>query len=211
MSTAAIVGREGDQLFKKPRGSNEPFVMRNRTGFPITLTNETTDKGRVASRGHQLLDAQDQPWRFDDWRAIRENIGATSHNSLSLKVDGTNWDQLRRISVDREGEYTYSLRPKVDRITHRLLCEVKLVENVKIVTFRSTYQVENRSLVSAEMMIVDAEGKPKSQVYKIRKRTFARAAELGSYLLAAPGQDCPLPLASAYSDRIKIRPDGELA
>lgn len=79
------------------------------------------------------------------------------------------WDRLRHISVDREGEHIYPLRPKLDKVTHRLLCEVKLVENVKVVTFRSTFQVENRTLVTAEMVIVDANGKKASQIYKICK------------------------------------------
>lgn len=81
------------------------------------------------------------------------------------------WDRLTSVSVDREGEHIYALRPKLDKVTHRLLCDVKLIENVKVVTFRSTFQVENRSLVAAEMVIVDGNGKRASQIYKIRKST----------------------------------------
>ena len=92
----------------------------------------------------------------------------TSHNSLELVFEGMTWDRTKHIFVDREGEHIYSLKPKLDKVTHRLLCEVKLVENVKIVTFRSTFLVENRSLVQAEMVIVDANGKKASQIYKIR-------------------------------------------
>lgn len=97
-----------------------------------------------------------------------QNVNVTSHNSLTLLFEGMTWERLRHISVDREGEHIYALRPKLDKVTHRLLCEVKLVENVKIVTFRSTFQVENRSLVGAEMVIVDANGKMASQIYQIR-------------------------------------------
>lgn len=97
-----------------------------------------------------------------------QNVLATSHNSLTLLFEGMTWDRLKHISVDREGEHIYALRPKLDSVTHRLLCEVKLVDNVKVVTFRSTFQIENRSLVTAEMVIVDANGKRASSVYKIR-------------------------------------------
>ena len=98
-----------------------------------------------------------------------QNVSVTSHNSLTLLFEGMNWERLRHVSVDREGEHIYALRPKIDKVTHRLLCEVKLVENVKVVTFRSTFQIENRSLVTAEMVIVDANGKRASQIYRIRK------------------------------------------
>lgn len=82
------------------------------------------------------------------------------------------WDRLRHVSVDREGEKIYSLRPKVERVTHRLLVEVKLVENVKIVTLRSTFQVENRTLVATDVQVVDARGKPKGKPFKIRQCCF---------------------------------------
>lgn len=99
-------------------------------------------------------------------------MNVTSHNSLTLLFEGMTWERLRHISVDREGEQIYALRPKLEKVTHRLLCEVKLVENVKIVTFRSTFQVENRSLVGVEMVIVDANGKMASQIYQIRASPF---------------------------------------
>lgn len=82
------------------------------------------------------------------------------------------WDKIKSISVDREGEHVYALRPKLNNVTHRMLCDVKLVNNVKVVTFRSTFQVENRTLVVAEMVIVDGNGKRASPIYKIRELLF---------------------------------------
>jgi hypothetical protein len=98
-----------------------------------------------------------------------QNIAATSHNSLTVLFEGTSWERLKHVFVDREGEHIYALRPKVDKVTHRLLCDVKLVENVKVVTFRSTLLIENCSLVNAEMVVVDENGKRASQIYKIRE------------------------------------------
>lgn len=86
-----------------------------------------------------------------------------------MLFEGTSWDRLKHVFVDREGEHIYALRPKVDKVVHRLLCDVKLIENVKVVTFRSTFLVENKSLVNAEMVIVDENGKRASQIYKIRE------------------------------------------
>lgn len=79
------------------------------------------------------------------------------------------WDRLKSVSVEREGEQVYALRPKLNNVTHRLLCDVKLVDNVKVVTFRSTFKVENRTLVVAEMVVVDTNGKRASPIYKIRE------------------------------------------
>jgi vacuolar protein sorting-associated protein 13A/C len=69
--------------------------------------------------------------------------------------------------VDREGEHVHALRPKINRVKHRVACEVKLKDNVKIVTLRSTFSVENATLVPVELAIVDANGKRASEIYKI--------------------------------------------
>lgn len=81
------------------------------------------------------------------------------------------------MSVDREGEFNYALRPKLQKVAHRLVCDVKLKDNVKIVTFRSSFKVENSTHLPMEMVIVDAEGKAIHEVYKIRKyRPFLSTA-----------------------------------
>ncbi|GAA6031882.1 hypothetical protein JCM8097_003317 [Rhodosporidiobolus ruineniae] len=187
MTTSALLNKEGDQVFKKPRGSNAPFLLKNRTGYPISLWSENAD---AAAQGHRLGDGQDIPWRFDDWRVARENVTASSHNSLTVAFEGVGWERLKHVYVDREGEHIHALRPKIEKVTHRLLCDVKLVDNVKVVTFRSTFLVENKSLVNAEMVIVDEHGKKASQIYKI-----------------PPGGECAVPILAAYHDRIKLRPD----
>ncbi|GAA5849449.1 hypothetical protein JCM5353_001982 [Sporobolomyces roseus] len=201
LTTSTLLDREGGQLFRKPRGSNAPFLLKNRTGYAIGFA-KTPPKSRSygkdnaqgkeeSARSVVVADGKDLPWRFDDWRTMRENVNATSHNSLDLSIEDSAWEKLKEIHVDREGEHVHILRPKVSSVYHRLLCEVKLVDNVKIVTFRSTFLVENRSLVNAEMVIIDGNGKKSSRVYTI-----------------PPGEDCAVPILSAYNDRIKIRPDG---
>jgi vacuolar protein sorting-associated protein 13A/C len=175
MTTSALINHEGDQVFKKPRGSNAPFLVKNRTGYPISLWSENVDAG---AQGHRLGDGQDIPWRFDDWRAARENVTAGNHNSLTVAFEGVGWERLKHVYVDREGEHVHALRPKIEKVTHRLLCDVKLVNNVKVVTFRSTFLVENKSLVNAEMVIVDEHGKKASQIYKIRTFSFSFSPSL---------------------------------
>lgn len=68
--------------------------------------------------------------------------------------------------MDREGEYVYSLRPRTRTGTSRLMCEVIMKDNIKIVTLRSTYKVENQTFYPLEITLVDDTGHP---VYPIEK------------------------------------------
>lgn len=68
--------------------------------------------------------------------------------------------------MDREGEYVYSLRPRTKLGTSRVMCEISMKENVKIVTFRSTYKMENQTFYPLEITLVDNTGHP---VYPIEK------------------------------------------
>lgn len=93
MTTAALVGREGEKLYKRDRGANAPFIIKNRTGYPLSLWSESSHHNGEA---HRLDDGQDVPWRFDDWRAIREvstmdlwrwsDTDAIAGNSLRMLV-----------------------------------------------------------------------------------------------------------------------------
>jgi len=102
------------------------------------------------------------------------------------------WEQLRGIPVDREGEFVYSLRPRTQKYSSRLLCEVKVVDNTKIVTIRSTYKLENLTLYPIELMLVDESGHP---VYSVEK--------------IVPGQEFSLPIEAVIKNRIRIQPDRE--
>ena len=190
LNSMALWSEKGDEVLKTSRGANAPFLMRNRTGHPILLWAETEDRNNK-SDSVRLEDGADKPWRLDDWRTMRE--AATTqivHNSVGLMLEGTAWERVKHISVEREGEVVYRLKPKIDKTTHRMLCEIKLVNNVKVVTFRSTFKIENLTLVPSEMVIVDANGKKASPVFKL-----------------PPGGECSVPIESAYHQRIKVRPD----
>lgn len=94
--------------------------------------------------------------------------------------------------MDREGEFVFSLRPRTEKFSSRLLCEVTVVDNVKVVTIRSTYKVENQTLYPLELTLVDDNGHP---VYSLEK--------------IAPGQDYSLPIEAVMRNRIRIQPDRE--
>ena len=84
-----------------------------------------------------------------------------------MQVVGKQWEHLRSVPVDREGEYTFSLRPRTEKYSHRLVCEVKVQGNVKLVILRSTYKVENLTLYPLELTLVDETGQPVYAVEKI--------------------------------------------
>lgn len=71
--------------------------------------------------------------------------------------------------MDREGEFSFTLRPKTEKYLHRVLCEVSVQDNVKVVTLRSTYKVENLTLYPLEITLVDEAGRPVHSLEKIGK------------------------------------------
>lgn len=117
-------------------------------------------------------------------------MSSSGQHSIGVQVVGQPWEQIRSIPVDREGEYTFPLRPRTDKYTNRLLCEVEVVDNVKIVTIRSTYRIQNLTLYPLEVTLVDEGGHPVHNLEKV-----------------VPGQDYALPIDSAARHRIRIQPD----
>lgn len=167
MNTATLLSQQGEEVLKTNRGSNAPFLIRNRTGHPLVIWAESDDRNNKPEPS-RISNGDDLPWRMDDWRAMRES--ATSnivHNSIGIFLEDTPWERVKHISVEREGEQVYRLRPRLDKVAHRVLCEIKLVNNVKVVTLRSTFKVQNLTLVPSEMVLVDEHGKKASAVFKL--------------------------------------------
>lgn len=171
MNTATLWSQKGEEVLKTSRGSNAPFLMRNRTGHPIVIWAESGDRLNKPEPS-RIANGEDLPWRMDDWRAMRESATTNLvHNSVGIFLEDTPWERVKRISVEREGEQVYRLKPRLDKIAHRILCDIKLVNNVKIVTLRSTFKIVNMTLVPSEMVLVDAQGKKASAVFKLRTCT----------------------------------------
>ncbi|TEB35046.1 hypothetical protein FA13DRAFT_1915662 [Coprinellus micaceus] len=180
ISTLNSWSKEGDVLLSKPRGAYAPYRIRNRTGTPLFIFSDV-DSGVL---NNHIID-----WRFDDWKTMREHVSSGQHN-IGIRFAEKSWEQLRGIPVDREGEYAFTLRPRTEKYPARLLCEVKVVDNVKIVTIRSTYLVENSTLYPLELMLVDEHGQPAYSLERI-----------------VPGQDFALPVEVASKYRIRLQPD----
>ncbi|TIB10448.1 hypothetical protein E3P92_03204 [Wallemia ichthyophaga] len=181
----SLIGNNATRLLEKPRGSSAPFLLRNHTGYDMNVW-PTHDASNTLS----LSNTSESPWRFEDLRTLREDVSASAHNSVGIQLDNTKWESVGRISVDKEGEQTYILKSKISKVLHRVVVDIRLQDTFKVVTFRSTYQVENSSHLPIEIVIIGGNGKPAGGVSKL-----------------TPGQSYALPIEAAYEKRIKIRPD----
>lgn len=178
-----------EDILSKPRASDAPYRIRNYTGFSLDVWAEGKEQEGYAAK---LEDGEEKPWRFEDPMSTRETLstdGATG--MLGIRLEGSGFDTLSRIPVHREGESLYNLKPKQDRVQHRVLVEVKLgADNIKNITFRSPLLVENNTQIPIEIGMFSPE---EGHLLKIDK--------------IAPGDARPAPIGSAYMHSIVIRPD----
>ncbi|KAJ7492621.1 vacuolar protein sorting-associated protein 13 [Mycena latifolia] len=190
-TTLNMWAKQGEYVLQKARGSYAPYRISNRTGSPIFIwpdvdgSSSAKDVAAVKIPNDETVD-----WRFDDWKTMREHVPSSGQHSVGLQFDGKPWEQLRSIPVDREGEFVFTLRPRTEKYPHRLLCEVKVVDTVKVVTLRSTYKIENLTLYPVEVTLVDDTGHPVQSLEKV-----------------APGEHYSLPIEAVTLNKIRIQPD----
>ncbi|CAK5280530.1 unnamed protein product [Mycena citricolor] len=191
ITTANAWTQQGEFVLKKERGSYAPYRINNRTGSSIFIwpdvdgSTSAKDVAAVKIPNDETVD-----WRFDDWKTMREHMTSSGQHSVGLQFDGKPWEQLRSIPVDKEGEYIFSLRPRTEKFPNRLLVEVKVQDTVKVVTFRSTYKIENLTLYPIEITLVDNAGHPTQSLEKL-----------------APGDHFSLPIEAVTTNRVRIQPD----
>lgn len=191
ITTATVWSKESERI-KEGRGNDAPFKIRNRTGLSMMIWPEPQDLTKEIKKNaaKTLDDGAEVPWRFEDRKATRDNVSAVRHNSLGVKLEKCPWTEpLRGISVDREGEQVLNLRPKTDKVSHQIMCEIRLEQNIKVITFRSTLNIDNKTSHPIEMIVVDTHGKA-----------------LGGAMKINPGESCPLPLTAVYDGRFRLRP-----
>ncbi|QKX55761.1 uncharacterized protein TRUGW13939_02859 [Talaromyces rugulosus] len=179
-----------EDVLSKPRGADAPYKIRNYTGFDLRVWADVgaEENGPAA----KLSDGEECPWRFEDPTTMRENLTPEGNAGLvGVKLDGSGFDSISHIPVIREGETLFNLKPKKDKVLHKLLVDVKLgTDNVKYVTFRSPLQLENNTQIPVEMGIFSPDD---GHLLKIEK--------------ILPGDARPAPVGSAYLHQVVVRPD----
>ena len=179
-----------EDVLSKPRGNDAPYRIRNYTGFELNVwsSGEVDDEGQAA----KLADGEERPWRFEDPSTTRETLSPEGQSGLiGVKLDGSGFDSVDRIPVSREGETLYNLKPRKDKIQHRMLVEVKLgTDNVKYITLRSPMLVENHTQIPIELGVYSPD---EGHLLKIEK--------------IAPGEARPSPVGAAFMHSLVVRPD----
>ncbi|KAI9741223.1 MAG: hypothetical protein M1834_002939 [Cirrosporium novae-zelandiae] len=179
-----------EDVLSKPRGQDAPFRIRNYTGFDLSVwaSSKEDDQGTAA----KLSDGEEYPWRFEDPTKMRQNLNPEGNAGLvGVKLEGSGFDSIDRIPVGREGETLYNLKPRKDRILHRLLVDVKLgADSVKYITFRSPLLVENRTQIPIELGVFSPEDGHLLKIEKIK-----------------PGEGRPAPVGAAFLHSLIVRPD----
>lgn len=182
-----------EDMLSKPRGSDAPYRIRNWTGFEVDIwtvgdNQQADDEGAAA----KLQDGEEKPWRFEDPNTMRENLSPESQSSvIGIKLQGSGFDSIDRIQVSREGEDLYNLKPRKDKIQHRVLVHVELgTDNVKYITLRSPLLVENHTQIPIELGVYSPE---EGHLLKIEK--------------IAPGESRPSPVGACFMHSLVVRPD----
>ena len=179
-----------EDVLSKPRGSDAPYKIRNYTGFDLNVwaAAREEDQGSAA----KVTDGEEAPWRFEDPTTMRENLSPEGNAGVvGIKLEGSGFDSVERIGITREGETLYNLKPRKDKVLHRLLVEVKLErDNVKYITFRSPLVVENNTQIPVEIGVFSPE---EGHLLKIEN--------------IAPGDARPAPVGAAFMHSLVVRPD----
>ncbi|ORX43331.1 DUF1162-domain-containing protein [Hesseltinella vesiculosa] len=186
MALVSAFDKQKNLIYAGERGHDSSYRVCNRTGYDIHVWNSSPE-GDVSVK--KIENGKEIPWSFDDWRKRREMTDVVS-NIMNVQVEGALWETLRNIHVDTEGEHMYPLRPVVRSVQHHVVFDVKLVNYMKVVTIRSAMVIENLTLLSVDITLLDARG--------YSDGTFAKIA---------PGDTYALPIERAYHNRFCVRPD----
>ncbi|KAG0317193.1 hypothetical protein BGZ99_006445, partial [Dissophora globulifera] len=187
LQVMTTIQKEPENVTSINRDALVPYLLKNRTGYPLHVWAESENNIDIVV--HKMKDGANLPWRFDDWRKMRETV-VSKKNTLGIQFDGVPWESLKDVPVEREGRYLYVLRPKLHSVSHRVAVDIHIKNNVKVVTFSSALLVENATSLPIEVVVVDEKRKHLSSAQKI-----------------APGEDFSIPIEAAYKNRLLVRPD----
>lgn len=179
---------QNHDVLSKSRGVEAPYRIKNYTGFEIQVWAD----GATDDQTTNIKDGDEIPWSFEDWQKMREKLSAETNTNVIgvMLLEGSGFDRITNISVNREGRTLYNLRPKKDQITHRLLIDVELgIDNVKTIIIRSPLLVVNNTQIPIELGVFDNE---EGHLLKIEK--------------ISPGESRPAPVGAAFLKSLLVRP-----
>lgn len=180
-STLQSIGTVSDRNLQHRRTLHAPFLIRNRTGYDMVIWAEnagdsTDGTGTVLK---ELPNNTDTRYKFVDWRKMREAQAATANLlSVQLNTPTTPWETLKSLAVNSEGTTSYILRPKINNVAYRLAVDVKLRDNIKYVTLRSTFVIRNDCMVGIEVALFASGARTSRGTYRIGKAMIVERKNL---------------------------------
>ncbi len=181
----------------KPRAAStyrevaKPYLIHNFTGCHLTLWCDSRTEIDGQPEVFEMNINSQIPFEFEDWKTSRKGAGGKSH-SLSIHLMDSAWESVKGINIDRKGVFVYPLRPKVNSIAHKLVCEVELVEGIRHIILRSATCFRNDTEFDLEVQDVAAEHF--SDTIKVRSGGIASLPIVfsagGAFKVRPLGMDC---------------------
>lgn len=170
----------------KSRDDDKPYRIVNETGCDCELV---AHDGTV----HAVAAGDTLPFEFEDWREVREMLDTDNRKGvLSVRVAG--YDEVEHVPMTGEGEMVYLLTPPSQGVHLRLVVEVTLGEDkIKTVLLRSGLVVDNATSDPLIAGVAFANGTPTVEIR------------------IPAGESRLMPIATAYSEPVAIRPDTSTA
>lgn len=187
-----VSSQDDDDFLSRPREVAAPYVVRNETGYELEVwaddSEGTTDERKNLST---ITDGEEIPWRFDDWKVMRENLSTDSQDvCLGVKLKDSPYDAVRAMPVTSVGDHLYVLSPKQRPISDRIVCDIRLRGQRKVITIRSPLVIKNSTQVTVQLAFDDNSSE--------------------SLWTLAPRMSRAIPLWKSHNVRLIARPDPSL-
>ena len=170
------------------RETSMPYLITNQIGYKLNVWNDNAEINDV--KIVTIENGMSLPWTFKNWKDSRKSHKST-FNTLALHILDSEWETLRKLPVDREIFYTVPLRPEINKISIRLVIEIRVKERLKEIVIRSPYSLANMTQFPVEVSVVGIDKNP-SINFTIQ-----------------PGKRTSLPLENLHSGLFRIRPSDQ--
>ncbi|EPX71146.1 DUF1162 domain-containing protein [Schizosaccharomyces octosporus yFS286] len=172
--------------------TDAPYRIHNHTGHTLSIWADY--EGSDNSYVRRLEDGKGTDWKFEEWRQMQDIMKQDGNRScIGIHFENGAFQTLRRIQVNKVGEYIFPLISESSSVKHYIVVDVSLSrEYVKHISLRSPLLLKNESMMEVDIILCDSDGHRKSPIYTI-----------------PPKEVCNLPIEAAYENLIHIRPISE--
>jgi len=186
LNTYSNLSNQKNRNLESRRIETYPYILRNKTGSDIIIWTES-EEADLDIKLIELQNNDELKLKFTDWREMREREKIIE-NKLNIQIKTNIWETIKSIPVDQEKTISYLLRPVVNNIMYVLVVDIKVIDNIKYVTFRSSSILKNRTKLNLNILIMSN----KITQYSI-----------------GPLEDFYIPITDTFNGKIKIKPKDE--